>query len=185
VQAIVSLDSAIPYTGAELRSLWAYETFGTPGDTIVLFAGPCSVATERLVDTADRLAGETIEAACMLHIIIEHFDDSLECAVLRQRLLIAIIKDELASLGVKGLLRRGDDLYRDERKLTVSIATRSPVSTLIHTGINIDPAGAPVPACGLAELGVDHRALAEQVAEAYLTEVESAAVARAKVRGVP
>lgn len=185
MQAIVSLDRPITYTGAELRSLWAYETFGIPGDAIALFAGPCSVATERLVDTADRLAGDTIEAARMLHIIIEHFDDSLECAILRQRLLIAIIKDELTALGVQRLLRRGDDIYQDDRKLTVSIATRSPVSTLIHTGINIDPAGAPVPACGLADFGVDHEVLADRVAEAYLSEIESAAVARTKVRGVP
>lgn len=168
-----------------MRSLWVYETFGTPGDAIAMFVGPCSVCTERLVDTADRLANETIEAAEMLHTIVEHFDDSLDCAVLRQRLLVVLIRDELAALGVNDLTRQGDDIYWDGRKLTVSIATRSPVSTLIHTGINIDPMGAPVAACGLEELGVDHAELARRVADAYVGEIESAAFARAKVRGVP
>ncbi len=185
MHAIVALDRPIAYTGEQLRSLWLYETFGAAGDAIAVFAGPCAVAGDRLVDTEDRLAGDSIEAASMLHIIIEHFGDDLERAVLRQRLLIAIIKDELTQMGVERLLRRGDDLYRDERKLTVSIATKSPVSTLIHTGINIDPAGAPVAACGLAEFGLDHTDCAQRIAEAYRGEIAAAQFACVKVRGVP
>ena len=40
--------------------------------------------------------------------------------------------------------RKGDDLFLGEGKLSVSIATASPVSTLIHLGVNEDASGAPV-----------------------------------------
>jgi hypothetical protein len=184
LEAVLSFERPIPYTGDELRSLWIYETFGIRGDAIAVFAGPCEVPTESLVDTKDRIAEETIVAASMLHIIIEHFDASLECAILRQRLLVTIIRDALTSMGVDDLERRGDDIYVSESKLTVSIATKSPVSTLIHTGINIDATGAPVEACGLVELEIEPTQLAESIAMAYCAEMDSAALARTKVRGV-
>lgn len=176
----------IAYTGHQLRSHWILDTFGLQGDAIVAFRGPCRVALSEMVDLADVAAGEAIEAAEMLHLIAEHFDRDLERAVLRQRLLICTIAEHLAMRPrVPGLCRDGDDLFADGRKLTVSIATVSPVSALIHVGINIDPTGAPVPAAGLAEWGVDPDELAREVLEAWAAELRSAHLATCKVRGVP
>ena len=176
----------IAYTGHQLRSHWILDTFGVQGDAIVAFRGPCRVALTEMVDLADVAAGEAIEAAQMLHLIAEHFDHDLQRAVLRQRLLICLIAERLAEReGVPPLRREGDDLFAGERKLSVSIATLSPVSVLIHVGINIDPAGAPVPAVGLAEWGVDADELASELVAAYAREMDGAALAACKVRGVP
>jgi len=185
VQTLVVTDRQLTYTGAQLRSLWIYDTFGLSGDALVAFTGPAKVPTEALVDHHDRRAGDFIAATSMLHLIIEHFDTSLICAVLRQRLLMSLICDQLRQHDVPDLTRRGDDLFSAQAKLSVSIATISPVSTLIHTGINIDSEGAPVEACGLQDFGIEPRQLARSIAEAYTSEMASVEAARCKVRGVP
>ena len=172
------------YTGEQLRSLWIYRTFGTEGDAIVWFAGPCEVSGEHLVDQVDAAANDFIRAARMMHFIVEHFDGDLNHAILRQRLLVCLAAEALRD-GIEGLRRVGDDLFVREEKLSVSIATVSPVSGLIHLGVNIDPAGAPVPACGLGRLGVDPWAFAERLAGAYVAEVERMEKARCTVRSVP
>ncbi len=173
------------YTGHQLRSHWIYETFGIQGDVIVAFRGPCRVELSEMVDREDVLAGKDIRAAEMLHLIAEHFDRDLIRAVLRQRLLICTIAERLQRTpGVPVLRRDGDDLYVDERKLTVSIATASPVSTLIHVGINVDASGAPVAAVGLGEWGIDVDALAQELLGAYAEEAEDIYLATCKVRGV-
>jgi hypothetical protein len=106
--------------------------------------------------------------------------------VWQQRTLAAIAAERLnARLGEPRVRREGDDLFVGERKLSVSVATRSPRSALIHLGVNIDPAGAPVAAIGLEELGVDARELAAEVMEAYAAEVAGAEHAMKSVRGVP
>jgi hypothetical protein len=174
----------ITYTGEQLRSLWIYRTFGIDGDCIAWFVGPCDVAGDHLVDQVDATAGDFIKAARMLHFIVEHFDGDLDHAILRQRLLVCLAREKLAG-DVQGLRRVGDDLFVGERKLSVSIATVSPVSTLIHFGINIDPTGAPVAACGLPEFGLDPLRMAEKIAAAYVAEVKRMAKARCTVRGVP
>ncbi len=177
-------DTETTYTGGQLRSLWVYRTYGIVGDAIVSFLGGCDVAGERLVDQVDAAAGDSIRAARMLHFLVEHFDGDLTTMVLRQRLLIALAR-ELLGADISGLRRDGDDLYVAERKLSVSIATVSPVSGLVHLGINVDPTGAPVAACGLEEFGVDPRAFAQALMGAYVAEVESMARARCTVRSVP
>jgi hypothetical protein len=83
-----------------------------------------------------------------------------------------------------GIERKGDDLFAKGRKLTVAISTVSPVSSLMHLGVNIDPEGAPVEAVGLEELGIDHFALARDVLERYGAECSSVEIALRKVRGV-
>ncbi len=179
-------DEEIAYTGKELHSLWIAQTFNLYGDAIVGFVGQCRVALENMVDQADVQRGVGIKAASMLHFIAEHFDDSLEQAILRQRLLVCLTSEILGQQRPDLKLdRRGDDLFVGDRKLSVSIATASPVSTLIHLGLNIDPAGAPVAAVGLEELGLHATQIAPEVMQAYVTEMESCAAARAKVRGVP
>ncbi len=179
-------DEEIAYTGKELHSLWIAETFDLHGDAIVAFIGPCDVSLENMVDQADVQRGVGIKAASMLHFICEHFDDSLEQAILRQRLLVCLTSEILRQQQPDLKLdRRGDDLFVGDRKLSVSIATASPVSTLIHLGLNIDPTGAPVAAVGLEELGLQATQIAPEVMQAYVTEMESCVAARSKVRGVP
>lgn len=75
-------------------------------------------------------------------------------------------------------------MFVEGRKLSVAICTVSPVSAVFHLGINIDPSGAPVPAIGLSEIGVDPRVLAECAMETYALECESIEQALRKVRGV-
>jgi len=175
----------LAYTGHQLRSHWIYETFGLQGDAIVAFRGPCRVALTEMVDREDVIAGEDIQAAEMLHLIAEHFDRDLTRAVLRQRLLICMIAERLQRApAMPAPTRDGDDLYIDERKLSVSIATVSPVSTLIHVGINVDATGAPVAACGLGEWDIDADRLAEDLLASYSAEARDIYLATCKVRGV-
>ena len=74
----------------------------------------------------------------------------------------------------------------DGKKLSVSIATKSTTSILIHTGLNIDSEGAPVKASGLtSELGItDIKEFAIEVMEAYAEELKDIELASTKVRGV-
>ena len=170
----------LPYTGRELRSHWIMETCNLQGDAIVAFLGPCDVALEHMVDLADVAVGASIRARQMLHFIVERFDTDLEKMVLWQRLLVAIAGELLPP----AVTRRGDDLFARDRKLSVSIATASPVSTLIHFALNVDPTGAPVPAIGLEELGVDPRDFAQRLMAAFADELAGVREARCKVRPV-
>ncbi|MGQ9730864.1 MAG: DUF366 family protein [Candidatus Zipacnadales bacterium] len=177
------IEKELTYTGEQLRSLWIYRTFGLQGDAIVWFAGPCDVSGEHLVDQVDAAANDYIRAACMIHFIVEQFEGDLTHAILRQRLLVCLAAGILHP-EVEALRRVGDDLWVGERKLSVSIATVSPVSTLIHFAVNIDPTGAPVPAIGLGELGVDPWRFADRLATAYVEETELILKTRCTVRGV-
>lgn len=179
----VVLDREVPYTGMELRSGWVANATGLEGDAAAGFCGPCRVETENLVDLDDAERGEFIEAAKMAHVIVEHYDCTLGTAVLRQRLLVCILCEILAGLGV-GVRRVGDDVFVGENKLTVSIAAPSARSALIHLGINIDPGGAPVPAVGLEALRMDPVELLENLLGRYAGELASAAYAETKVRTV-
>jgi len=172
-----------PYT--ELYGHFALKNFGIAGDAAVAFVGPCDVEGERLVDLADERAGETIKAARMLHFVVEHFGVPLAEAVWRQRLFAAIVREEVSARAPKASVRReGDDVFADVGKLTVSIATVSPTSALIHFGVNVDGAGAPVAVTDLQSLGIDARELASAVLSRYAAEAEGAREAAGKVKGV-
>ncbi len=178
------IPTPVTYTGRELRSGWIGAVAGLEGDAAVAFVGPCHVANEDLVDLEDRRAGTFIRAARMLHVIAEHPDADMDVAVLRQRLLVCLLVEALAARGVHAR-RSGDDVFVEGRKLTVSIAAPATRGALIHLGVNVDPAGAPVAAVGLDELGVDPDALADDLLDAYARELASCAWATTKVREVP
>lgn len=182
--------SDLKYTGSELRPHWISERVGEFGSALVAFRGPCSVETAELVDVEDRLEKARIQAKEMLHFIGEDFHSSLSEAVVRQRLLVSLFLDCLRELlpptTAAQLRREGDDIFFDAggkpRKLTVSIATATPVSTLLHFGVNIDADGAPVAAVGLREFpGLDAEALGRAVLGRWETEVNSMERARCKV----
>ncbi len=191
---------ALDYDGSQLRSHFIREETGLDCDAVIAFAGACDVRGSSLVDLEDAETGSTIISSSMLHFIGEHFQCPLREANFRLRLFVSIIMEtvsrlaggadtggagpEAADVGVAGLERRGDDLYIAGRKLTVAITTSSATSSVFHCGVNIDPAGAPVPAIGLEELGIDHAELAEAVLERYRDECSSVEIAIRKVRGV-
>jgi uncharacterized protein len=179
----------LTYTGVELRPHFLLERLGQRGSGIGAFVGPCRVSTEHLVDWEDRLAGDRIEAARMVHFLGEFFGVGLREGVLFQRVFTALAAETLlerltAAGRAEEIRRSGDDLFVRDRKLSVSIVTASPVSVLFHCGINVDPSGAPVPAIGLAELGVAVDEWVSLQLERVSAEWESIDWACAKVRPV-
>lgn len=173
------------YDGSQLQSLFTYKNFGLMGDSVTVFRGSCRVEQREMVDMEDVAAQDWIYSEDMLHFIVEHFDMDLEKTIIRQRLLIATIKEELETLGVSSLKRSGDDLYEGDKKLSVSIATLSPVSTLIHCGLNVLNHNTPIPTIGLSNLRIPNiLEFGESVAKHYCSEVLSMRLARCKVRGV-
>ena len=71
------------------------------------------------------------------------------------------------------------------RKLSVSIATQSPVSGMIHAGVNVTTAGTPVQTASLEMLGIDPVAYGEWVGENFARDFEKVLLATTKVRPVP
>ena len=179
------IEEEIKYIGSQLAQHWIYKNFKLQGDAIVAFIGECEVKLTEMVDIEDVINNEPIYSKLMLSFITEQFGVELVEGVFRQRLLICIIKELLEERGVF-VVRNGDDLMINNRKLSVSIATKSTTSILIHTGLNILSEGAPVKASGLtSELGIeDVREFALEVMKRYSEEIEDIKLASTKVRGV-
>lgn len=195
------LPTKIKYNGSQLSSLWAYKNFGILGDSIVAFIGSCNIPKTLMVDVEDIRAKHKICGSLMLHFIIEHFDNDLEKTILRQRLLTTIVKDVLSDyvqkfnssrVSAKGgpagqnFKRIGDDLYdtnnKDNAKLSISIATASPVSTMIHFAINISTKGTPVKTAGLNDYKIAPKQFALEVMRKYTEEMQAVKHARQKVK---
>lgn len=181
------IEQEIKYTGLELSPHWIYKKFNLQGDAIVAFCGECEVKLSEMVDIEDVINDEPIYSKNMLSFIIEHFNINLIEGIFRQRLLITIIKEALENLltsHLSPLTRSGDDLFIDNKKLSVSIATKSLTSVLIHVGINIDPTGAPVEAIGLNSLNIDNiSGFANEVMVKYSQEIDDIILASTKVIG--
>ena len=179
------INENIKYEGWQLAPHWIYKNFKIMGDAIVAFKGECEVKLTEMVDIEDVVNDEPIYSKNMLSFITEQFNVELVEGVFRQRLLICIIKEVLEQRGFI-VTRNGDDLFVCGKKLTVSIATKSLTSVLIHTGINIDSEGAPIAACGLTnDLGItDIDDFAKEIMQRYADEINDIILASTKVRGV-
>lgn len=179
------IDKEIKYEGWQLSPHWIYKNFKIQGDATVAFIGECEVKLDEMVDIEDVINNEPIYSKSMLSFISEQFNVNLVEGVFRQRLLICKIKEALEARGIF-VVRSGDDLFVDGKKLTVSIATKSLTSILIHTGVNIDSTDAPVKACGLTnDLGItDIEKFALDVMKNYSEEIDDIILASTKVRGV-
>lgn len=179
------IDEEIKYIGSQLAPHWIYKNYKLQGDSIVAFQGECQVNLSEMVDIEDVINNEPIYSKYMLSFITEQFGVSLSEGVLRQRLLMNIIKELLEEKGIF-VVRNGDDLMIEGKKLSVSIATKSITSILIHTGLNILSEGAPVKASGLkSELGINNiKDFALEVMKRYAEELEDIELATTKVRGV-
>lgn len=173
-----------PYLGSELRPHWIYETFNLQGDALVSFAGPVDVKIESMVDMADRRDGLFIRGDRMQHFIYESFGADLDKAVLLQKLLVLIATEYLCEKVGTRITRKGDDVFLDGGKLTVSIATISTVSCLIHFGVNIVNDGTPLKTGCLTDCEVTGETFASEVMKRFSDEVKSMSLAATKVRGV-
>ncbi|GDY01850.1 hypothetical protein LBMAG49_11790 [Planctomycetota bacterium] len=177
------IDHPIAYDGSQLRAHWILMQCAIPGDALVAFRGPCNVVRSEIADLAD-LAGPGIAGDDMLHFIWESFAmPDLLLAVHRQRLLSAQAAEVLLALApMSGLRREGDDLFIGDGKLSISIATVTPVSSVLHFAVNVTEGGAPVHTATLQQLAVNPREFAERLFQRAAEEQLSIVEARAKVR---
>jgi hypothetical protein len=178
-------EDRIDYTGRELRPNWLSDRLGLPGDAIAAFIGSCDVSGKDLVDLEDFELGNVVAGEEMLHFIVEIFGMDLPGIVYAQRLLCTIVRDLVnEAVGRPVVTRHGDDLFIGDGKLSVSVATASPVSGLIHLGLNITVDGVPVKAAALSQVGLDPVPLAGAVLAAFAGEIDSCHEAAGKVRPV-
>ncbi len=177
------IDKEIKYTGSELAPHWIYKNFNIAGDSIVCFKGAVDVKLTEMVDIEDVINNEPIKSDRMANFIIEVFNSNLREAIFRQRLFISIIKEVLEDMGAN-VKRKGDDLFYEGRKLSVSIATKSTVSTLIHTGINLVSTGAPINVSSLSDMKIDEDKFINEVLNRFIYETSDIEFAKVKVRGV-
>ena len=179
------IENEIKYIGSQLAPHWIYKNFKIQGDAIVAFVGECEVKLTEMVDIEDVINNEPIYSKYMLSFITEQFNVKLVEGVFRQRLLVTCIKEALERRGFF-VRRNGDDLFVNDKKLSVSIATKSMTSVLIHTGLNILSDGAPIPVSGLgSDLGIeDIKEFAQEIMQKYSDEIEDIILASTKVRGV-
>lgn len=179
----VLLKETIKYDGSQLRPHWIFDETGIVGNACAVFIGACDVSLGHMVDLVDKKAKSKIFSEKMLHFIIEHFDANLERMVLRQRLFVSILADLLRKNGANAV-RRGNDIYDGDAKINVSIATASPVSCLMHIGINISSHNTPVKTKGLKDYKINPEEFAKTAMEAYCVELAGVEEARCKVKGV-
>lgn len=180
------IEQETKYSGEELAPHWIYKNFHLQGDAVVAFRGECEVKLTEMVDIEDVINNEPIYSKCMLSFIMEQFNLGLVEGVVRQRMFMCIIKEVLENkIGDRfKIIRRGDDIFVEGKKLSVSIATKSMTSVLIHVGINIDPTGAPIDAIGLELLGItDIKGFADEIMQRYSSEIDDIILASTKVTG--
>ena len=187
------IEKNISYDGTQLRSLFAYMDFGLQGDSIVSWVGPCNVSFDHMVDGEDLLAKAEIRGGQMVHFIVECFSTSLAEMVWQQRLLASLVHDFIIEKGrVAGSIpvvrRDGDDVFvklpSGEGKFSISIATVSPVSGLMHFAVNVTNHGTPVPTASLDDLGLQAPEFAREILKRFVAEFESVRGATTKVRWV-
>lgn len=170
------------YDGHQLAPLWNYLQHGLVGSSCVSWIGPCQVPLEAMVDGEDVRAQSVISGASMVHFIAELFDIELKGAIAFQRLMVTLARDVLEELSGQRIVRRGDDLYWQGGKLSISIATRSLQSCLIHFAVNVTRAGTPVVTSSLADLGVQPSPFAEQLLRLVQAEWDDLLFSYYKVR---
>ncbi|USH00558.1 DUF366 family protein [Thermococcus argininiproducens] len=158
MELLIVRDKRIDYDGSAIKSHWAYRNFGVLGNSIVIFRGKCNVKVEEMIDIEDLRQKKEIKSDDMVHYIIEVFEvPNVFLASVLQKLFIVRLCEVLEAYGIK-TSRRGDDIYVNDKKLSISIATISPMSIKVHIGINVEAKGIPeeVTAIGLKELGINN-----------------------------
>lgn len=186
LETLVALEPRLDYDGTQLRPHFVRGQFGLRGDAAIAFRGACHVEGDALVDLADREAGLHIHSLDMVHLMVELFGRSLDHMILLQRLLASLVAErvrgELAPEAAKTVRRAGDDVFVGGGKLTVSIATVSPVSGLIHLGVNVDDRDTPVATAALGPLGIDVDGFARGLLDDLAAETRGIGDALSKVQ---
>ena len=149
------VEDIFEYDGSQINPSWAFNEFGIYGSSIVTWIGPVNITPNNLKDFAD--VGLEIKSNAMVNFICEFFDQqptNMRIAYLRQRLLVMIFREILFEKGVI-TTREGDDIFVDERKLSISIASISLNSSKIHFALNLEDKGTPndVETIGLYDIG--------------------------------
>ncbi len=184
------IEKEFVYDGSQLRSQFAYLQYHLLGDSIVSWRGPCRIPKENIVDGEDLIQGSSIQGRDMLHFIMELFNRSLFSSVCLQRLMASIVIDLINEiLVVSGkekidFLRRGDDIFFNEGKMSISVATVSPFSAMVHFALNITNEGTPVKTCSLFDFGIDPKSFAEQLMKRVAEEIRTIEEATQKVRWI-
>ena len=180
------IEKDIKYIGSQLAPHWIYKNFNLISDSIVAFCGEADVKITEMVDLEDVINDDSIYSPNMLHFIVEKFNTPLIEGVYLQRLLVTIAKEINEEKTNKIIRRYGDDLFYDNKKLSVSIATCSFNSILIHFAMNISTDNTPIPTSGLAsDIGIDNiKELADNILIRYTEEIKDIKNASCKVRGV-
>ena len=181
---VLWLDKNIKYDGEQLKPLTNYLKHRVLGNSMVGWLGACDVTVEHMIDGEDLLAGASIKADEMAHFVLELFDFPLKAAVILQRLMAEMSAEVICGMSPQKprFERRGDDLFFENKKLNISIATASSNSTLIHFAVNSKPTGAPVAICCLQDFGVDAREFSSAFMEKVRVEFEDIIEASQKVR---
>lgn len=180
------LKERLDYDGSQLRSLFNYLGYGMLGPSILGFRGACSVSFDHMVDGEDLRQRAAIAGSDMLHFLVEFFHQNLFSAVAFQRLIADLAGQTVyeQSQGRIHLRREGDDLYFEDRKFSISIATVSPVSQLIHFAVNVSQKGTPVKTCALEDFGLEPETFAQSLMQKVVDEFQSVTEATQKVRPV-
>jgi len=154
-----------------LKPHWALKRFKLVGDSIVAFRGGVKLSPEQYVDLLEAQRERPIPNVDLLHFVVEHFDDDLERAILKENILINIAQEKILHRAPKsGVMRWGDNLYDGKYRLTISCATKTLVSAKIHLGICID-SDEENGYHGISEFGIDPFELAEVVANQYRADM--------------
>lgn len=175
------IDKKTKYDGSQLAPHWIYKTTGVMGDAVVAFCGPCNIPYNKMADLEDVLAKDSIKANSMLHFICEIFGKDCFSAVGVQNAFVSEIHSALLKKGVNAV-KDGDDIFVGKGKMSISIASVSSVSALIHIGINIDNKGTPVATSALRDFNIDPKEFALDVLKRMKKEYSRMVLASCKVR---
>ena len=87
---------------------------------------------------------------------------------------------------LKVIDKQGQLKFKEQgKKLSVSIATKSITSSLIHSALNIKSSGCPIEVSSLNDMNIyDIKDLAKEIMQRFASEVDDIKLATTKVRGV-
>ena len=151
------VDEIFEYDGSQINPSWAFQEFGIYGSSIITWIGPVNITPDNLKDFAD--VGLEIKSNYMVNFICEFFDQqptNMRVSYLRQRLLVMIFREILTEYGIS-TKREGDDIFVENKKLSISIASVSLSSAKIHFALNLEDKGTPddVETIGLFDIKVN------------------------------
>lgn len=178
---VKQLGERVDYDGSQLNPHWIYKRTGIMGDAAVSFVGACDIPDEQIVDIEDLLDKQKIKGNKMLHFIVEIFGRDCIFGTLLQSVFVSEIQNELLARGIK-VEKKGDDLFIGDGKLSISIATASCVSSLIHIGLNITNEGTPVKTSCISDQGIDTVPFSIKVLERFNIEFSRIILASSKVK---